>query len=80
MGTGDAPGGGLTALTSTETRLAVCREEKPFRWEAGPTEMRKPEGEGLLLPLSTSSSDLLRLMENLPSHGMPTGHSLSCWR
>ena len=35
-------------------------------------------GKKLLLPLSASSSDLLHLMETLP--GMPTGHSLSCWR
>ena len=75
-GTGDAPGGvDSTALMLTETLLTVRGE---FRWEAGPTEMRKLGEEELLLPLSASSSDLLRLMENLP--GMPTGHSLSCWR
>ena len=64
-----------TALTLTETLLTVCGE---FRLEACPTEMRKLGEEELLLPLSASSSDLLRLMENFP--GMPTGHSLSCWR
>ena len=47
-----------TALTSTETRLTVRGEEKPFRWEAGPTEMRKREEEEVLLLLSASSSDL----------------------
>ena len=73
-GTGDAPGGGLdSSHVDGDTTHSL-------RWEAGPMEMRKLEEEQLLLPLSASSSDLLRLMVNLPAWDAYTGHSLSCWR
>ena len=65
---GGAPGGGLdnSHVDGRRHGPQFAGEEKPFRLEAGPTETGKPEEEELLLPLSASSSDLLRLTENFP--------------
>ena len=63
----------LTALMSTETRLTVRGEEKPFQWEVGPTEMQK---QATTTPVNQQRRALSD--GNLP--GMPTGHSLSFWR